>query len=1086
MSIIEKLKEKVETKKTGKESDELYNLMHDFESGHEEEILQKFSRSSENIQRAVVEKMVNFINNDEYSYFYNSIPIRKLLENIPSDELKIELMDKYNEVNSDIILSIKNIDKKLEVLEKYKDKLDARNIANIISSVPDVDGKVSLLEKYSDKLNETNIARIILSEPEADKKLELLEKCKDKLDGTDIVDIISNMTEVDKKVEVLEKYKDKLDGTDIANIILSESEVGKKVELLEKYKDKLDGTDITRIILSESEVDKKLELLEKCKDKLDGTDITRIILSEPEEDKKLELLEKCKYKLDGTDIANIILSESEVGKKVELLEKYNDKLDGKDITRIISDVPEVGKKVELLEKYKDKLDGTDITRIILDVSEVGKKVELLEEYKDKLDGKDITRIISDVPEVGKKVELLEKCKDKLDGTDIANIILDVPEVGKKVELLEKYNDKLDGIDITRIISDVPEVDKKVELLEKYKKKLDYEGILSVKSTMSTEYIKNNLSRFFKLENTEYNDLKKNTLLDMYTKNADVYIQIDFRILDKKYVDCLGEEKINLISCYPEIQSKVLNLSDKELNLFSKCIKSFADKSKSEEWTNIANNMLSNISSYNELLNNINININAVDIEKLTKIMQTSNIFNIKTEKDINNFEKIKVEKADEWIKSDNIEDRRLAVYEKAFGHDSMYADEIIKKYGEGVKELPDSSLKKYIQCLIALKHEKNSEKLSEIYSNCIETTFVDKEYVVRNLKTDFCKLYNEGLFDVKNGREVEKNIYEAGTDFKMIVTSVGAFARNNAENYKEDWNRPSLASQHFCASYIRNDMIGTAPIHNICYGFRNMKEDSLMLSGNRDMASSIKDFQSIARNTRAEVYLSPEKQINNTSKYNEMDFRRIQGNEKKQPDYLVVFRKDGRIDNMSKTLDAQKQWGDLPIVIVDKDKCLENEKQKVEKMLQEFQENPSEDLKKKITQKITNNRKTERNFCSNLDLERFELKSKDNSIYEKDKKELNIDDIKDAVKSLKTVEIGDIASETNEIIQGKLQEQEKSSIVNDEKSEKKNNKIGIEDIENFVEDNLRETDIKNISKETEKILEMERTQDKKYEEAQMK
>ena len=73
------------------------------------------------------------------------------------------------------------------------------------------------------------------------------------------------------------------------------------------------------------------------------------------------------------------------------------------------------------------------------------------------------------------------------------------------------------------------------------------------------------------------------------------------------------------------------------------------------------------------------------------------------------------------------------------------------------------------------------------------------------------------MFSVGQGEKIEEGIYDAGTDFKMIITSLGAFHYEGIDNYANNWNRPAIAAQHFCASYIRNDMIGTAPVHNICY-----------------------------------------------------------------------------------------------------------------------------------------------------------------------------------------------------------------------------------------------------------------------------
>jgi len=146
-----------------------------------------------------------------------------------------------------------------------------------------------------------------------------------------------------------------------------------------------------------------------------------------------------------------------------------------------------------------------------------------------------------------------------------------------------------------------------------------------------------------------------------------------------------------------------------------------------------------------------------------------------------------------------------------------------------------------------------------------------------------------------------------------------------------------------------------------------MKEDSLMLSGNVDIYSSKNTFISQAHCNEQEKYYTPEEQINNTEKHNEMDFRRIQGGEKKQPDYILVFRKDGEVPNMEEAQNASKQWGGMPIVIVDIDKCLEAERQKVDEMMQKYSENPNQELAKQIKQKVRNNRVTSFDFCTDIE-----------------------------------------------------------------------------------------------------------------------
>ena len=210
----------------------------------------------------------------------------------------------------------------------------------------------------------------------------------------------------------------------------------------------------------------------------------------------------------------------------------------------------------------------------------------------------------------------------------------------------------------------------------------------------------------------------------------------------------------------------------------------------------------------------------------------------------------------------------------------------------------------------------------------------------------------------------EENLYSAGTNFKMIITSVAPFVYNEIENYKKDWNRPSIGSQHFCASYIRNDMLGHAIIPHVCYGFEQMSLDSLVLSGTNDIFSSGFSFETTSK--REEKYLAPDSQIQQTQRYNEMDFKRIQSENKKQPDYIVVFKKNGKIKNMRKAKKASYDFENLPIVVIDVDECLRTEKEKIKKLYEEYKKTGSEEIKLELSEKIRNNRVTDPEFYKDI------------------------------------------------------------------------------------------------------------------------
>ena len=98
--------------------------------------------------------------------------------------------------------------------------------------------------------------------------------------------------------------------------------------------------------------------------------------------------------------------------------------------------------------------------------------------------------------------------------------------------------------------------------------------------------------------------------------------------------------------------------------------------------------------------------------------------------------------------------------------------------------------------------------------------------------------------------------------------------------------------------------MGTADIPYFCYGFSNMATDSLMLAGPVNLTSGENKMKVSA--SEGECYLISDSLVNETGKHNELDFARYQGGKKVQPDYIVVFRKNGEIKNFEKAKTAQQ------------------------------------------------------------------------------------------------------------------------------------------------------------------------------------
>lgn len=663
----------------------------------------------------------------------------------------------------------------------------------------------------------------------------------------------------------------------------------------------------------------------------------------------------------------------------------------------VSDIATIVFNTDNIELTEEVIDNSDIYGLdnewILEIANKTPNLQLKEKIianakKFKLSEYDVMNIVKKAKDIGFAKNIIDNAsKYRISGDTIANFIIDT----KNIELAESVIDnaekyKLNEKQIFQIVASY----NNEELIKKIITSIDPKKYNLIKSEVSNyrsnhkgnsvglDFIKNNLPIFLKIENATD---KEETLLRMYEKNNDILQVKSFNILDERILKRLGEDKVNLISCYDNVTEKVVKLNDRELELLNSCLNLYLNLTKGEEWVEVANAILENISEYKELIKNIN-NNDEVNINAIMQIIIHPNIYGIKTIEDVNKFQEIKLKRCDKLIKG-NIKEKKEAVMQKIFGIGIEEARSEVRKFGNNIEDIQDEELKIYIKSIQRIVDLQDSELLIELFNNVKGVESVNPILIERMLKNEYGKMYNKDLFRIEDGTPVEgySNVYEAGTDFKMLITSVAPYAENQPDNYYKDWNRPSLWSQFFCASYIRNDMIGHATVPHICYGFTEMADDALIMSGTYDIYS---ENGFVAKSENEECYYSPDRQINETIDLNEMDFRRIQNGKKKQPDYIVVFREGGKIENMEKAQKASEEFNGLPIVIIDVDKCLESEKQKVEKLYREYSKNKDQKVRQKLYQKIRNNRITCSSFCEDIYEELYDEKRLNKKVNEND------------------------------------------------------------------------------------------------------
>lgn len=467
---------------------------------------------------------------------------------------------------------------------------------------------------------------------------------------------------------------------------------------------------------------------------------------------------------------------------------------------------------------------------------------------------------------------------------------------------------------------------------------------------------------------------------------------------------LDKEKYELIKYYDGTMQKLNEIQETGKNdVFKVCIEEMENKNLDiNEWKKSFENLLHkfNDRNYQDLL--YDVEAENVDAKKLNIVLSQPNYFDIKSNEELEKYQEIKQEVCDAIIngnddklmqypliqRMNNVDKIKFATLEKFAGYDLEQAKDINKKYLdiENVEAEDKKDVKSLISTVKAIVKEENIENIKNIYElNPVKEELQDISILEQETKKMYMEEYNKTLFDPKKCEEMSAdkleqlvpegidskkyNLVDAGTEFNMIMTAVGAYFQGGDMDYAKSWNREITNSKGFSCSYIGNDMIATAPVQDVCYGFSTMENNSLLMAGDCNLGSATNDREITVNETYVD-YQRPQNLKESTKEYNEMVFKREQNGERKQPDYLLVFKKDGKAQNLKQTLkavdDFKKEGLDLPIVVVDVEKCIESEKNKIENMISVAEQTNNKDMLKEAERKIKTNSKTNANAFSRI------------------------------------------------------------------------------------------------------------------------
>lgn len=496
------------------------------------------------------------------------------------------------------------------------------------------------------------------------------------------------------------------------------------------------------------------------------------------------------------------------------------------------------------------------------------------------------------------------------------------------------------------------------------------------------------------------EYEKNKYLKLREKNSEIDETINFKILSEKY--SFLDNIMDMITADSDIQDQILSLADSRLKLFELMY------SKLQTLTDYYNPYITAILQrlgyvsldtswknkfhlYDVLLANIDdlmasgYVLSDDEVEKLLYLCTSSVAYTVPNFKELQNFGDDNTidnrELKDGILKAKakkDIDYLKFAILVSAYGIGLESAKALCKRYNVSNIKITNENketLEMYL-AIYQIVQENDPDVLIQLYDEFTKIMKPEKDFrriiVFENdLRKAFAHDLNNQVFKTDNLPYEEINeikVYEAGVDFKMIVTAIGAYQKNfgDKKNYSEYWNSPKIRSHGNCCSLIGNTNLSMATVKNVIFGFSTMSDNMLILSSSSDINSTVhsKDFNITGRGLQK--YMDANSMLNNTrSDYNELVYERrdLSSNPKfykKNPDYIVFFEEYENYDEMfakykdkpkqleylkqqkilqdkfwQESLKAAKNFG-IPIVKINREKVAKSEYEKIRNLVKEF------------------------------------------------------------------------------------------------------------------------------------------------------
>ena len=500
---------------------------------------------------------------------------------------------------------------------------------------------------------------------------------------------------------------------------------------------------------------------------------------------------------------------------------------------------------------------------------------------------------------------------------------------------------------------------------------------------------------------------------LYANNDEISKTINPRFLSDEVTSHFSKTQIEILSCYPKLQDRILKLSSNGQK--AEIIYQLVDKYKDNlEWIPILEKALDNVNSseFANLLASINDKeLSIEEKDNLMYLLMTNNHLDISTLEELRNIDSVRENYIEMLIERNTLGSLKTAYFEKTFGIDLATAINLVNIYGKSLESNSIDSLdEKSKSEFILLENMKKIINLNNIEVLRYYVENINPEFVVKpdlmvtyeaRLKYLFTQEFNKSftkpleedkvISDIDGEQDLD--IYlAAGHDGKkkcrMMITSIGAYtSMEEPDDYYASWNVDKIASHGCCCSYVGEKNLGTAEVKYCCLGFTDYELGALQLSGPYDLCSMSKEDSYQISAMFSSMFLLPDDVLGYTRHtHNETvwERRNISGDEtfKKQPAYIVYF-----VDNFEDRLtdpEAMKQWESvrkaaenfsievdgvkksLPIMVVEREKIAQSQLEIIQTKLNEFKTTLDPALIKDIVSDYESNYAGNREYHLNI------------------------------------------------------------------------------------------------------------------------